>query len=389
MPVLLYLLALAVFAQGTSEFVLVGLLTDISRDLDVSLAEAGLLTTAFAVGMVVGAPVMAAASRRFSPRFALTGFLVVFVLAHVGGALTDSFPVLVATRSLAAVANAGFVAVTLALIPRLVAPGRQGRAIGVVLAGTTLALIAGVPAGAFLAAGFGWRSALWVIAALCVPALLGVLAAAPGGTAHAADRIPLRAEFASLRSPDLLVVIAVAVLVNAATFGAFTYLAAVTEVAHGLTGAAVPVLLAVFGTGAFCGVSVAGRFADARWRRLLGVLGPVVVLTWTGLALTVTGAGTDGRLGAVMLWVLTPLVGFLSFAIGSTLIARIVATAAGAPTLGGSFATVALNLGAAVGPVLAGLALQRFGLIGPFGVSAVCAGLGMVVILRRLSLVRE
>ncbi|MCM1013856.1 MULTISPECIES: Cmx/CmrA family chloramphenicol efflux MFS transporter [unclassified Brevibacterium] len=389
MPVLLYLLALAVFAQGTSEFVLVGLLTDISRDLDVSLAEAGLLTTAFAVGMVVGAPVMAAASRRFSPRSALTGFLVVFVLAHVGGALTDSFPVLVATRSLAAVANAGFLAVTLALIPRLVAPGRQGRAIGVVLAGTTLALIAGVPAGAFLAAGFGWRSALWVIAALCVPALLGVLAAAPGGTAHAGERIPLRAELATLRSPDLLIVIAVAVLVNAATFGAFTYLAAIAEAAFGLSGAAVPVLLAVFGIGAFCGVSIAGRFADAQWRRLLWVLGPVLVLTWVGVALTVTGPETDGRLGAVMFWALTPLVGFLSFATGSTLIARIVATAAGAPALGGSFATVALNLGAAVGPILTGLALQRFGPVGPFGVSAVCAGLGLVVILRRLALVRD
>src|SRR5689334_21739983 len=102
MPFLLYLLALAVFAQGTSEFVLAGLLPAIAADLGVSLSQAGLLTSSFAVGMVVGAPVMAAGGRRLSPRWTMTGFLVVFVIAHIVGALTGSFAVLLLTRFLAA-----------------------------------------------------------------------------------------------------------------------------------------------------------------------------------------------------------------------------------------------------------------------------------------------
>ena len=101
MPVLLYLLALAVFAQGTSEFVLAGLLPALAEDLGVPLARAGLLTYAFALGMVVGAPAMAALLRRLSPRWALGGFLAAFVLAHVVGARTDRFEVLLATRVVA------------------------------------------------------------------------------------------------------------------------------------------------------------------------------------------------------------------------------------------------------------------------------------------------
>ena len=160
MPALLYLLALAVFAQGTSEFVLAGLLPGISHDLGVPLGQAGLLTSAFAVGMIVGAPTMAAISRRLSPRWTLTGFLAVFIVVHVVGALTDDFGVLFATRVLAALANAGFLAVTLSTVSRIVAAERQARALSVILAGTTVALIAGagdltVKIGDFALGGIG------------------------------------------------------------------------------------------------------------------------------------------------------------------------------------------------------------------------------------------
>ncbi|MDN6325112.1 MAG: MFS transporter, partial [Corynebacterium sp.] len=104
MPALFYLLALAVFAQGTSEFVLAGLLPGIAGDLDVSLGQAGLLTAAFAVGMIIGAPTMAAVTRRLSPRRTLTGFLLLFIIMHVIAALTGSFVVLLVSRIIAAVA---------------------------------------------------------------------------------------------------------------------------------------------------------------------------------------------------------------------------------------------------------------------------------------------
>src|SRR5262249_53560419 len=114
MPVAVYLLALAVFAQGTSEFMLSGLLPGIASDLNVSIPDAGLLTSAFAVGMVVGAPLMAVLSLRLSKRTALVAFLIVFLLVHVAGAVTTSYEVLLVTRVVAALSNAGFLAVSVA-----------------------------------------------------------------------------------------------------------------------------------------------------------------------------------------------------------------------------------------------------------------------------------
>ncbi|WP_049658623.1 MFS transporter, partial [Kitasatospora sp. MY 5-36] len=158
MPLPLYLLALAVFAMGTSEFMLAGLLPGLAADLGVTVGTAGGLTSAFAVGMAVGAPLMAGLARGRSGRGSLLGFVLVFAAAHAVGAVTTSFPVLVATRVVAALANAGFLAVALTTAAALVPADRKGRALAVLLSGTTVATVAGVPGGALLGALFGWRA---------------------------------------------------------------------------------------------------------------------------------------------------------------------------------------------------------------------------------------
>ena len=161
MPFALYLLGLAVFAQGTSEFMLSGLIPDIAADLHVSLPVAGLLTSAFAVGMIIGAPLMAVLSMRWSQRRSLLTFLTAFLIVHVVGALTPSYEVLLGTRVVAALANAGFLAVALVTATGMVASNAKGRATAVLLGGTTIACVAGVPAGALLGQIWGWRSAFW------------------------------------------------------------------------------------------------------------------------------------------------------------------------------------------------------------------------------------
>ncbi|MDH6439802.1 putative MFS family arabinose efflux permease [Streptomyces sp. SAI-144] len=179
MPFALFLLGVAVFAQGTSEFMLSGLMPDIARELGVSVGDAGLLTSGFAVGMVVGAPLMAGFARRWPWRLALPGFLGVFLCVHVVGATTGSFPVLLGTRVVGALANAGFLAVALVAAVGMVAPDAKGRATSTLLGGVTLACVVGVPAGALLGQVWGWRSAFWAVAALSVPAVVGVMRSVP------------------------------------------------------------------------------------------------------------------------------------------------------------------------------------------------------------------
>ncbi len=170
MPFVLYLLGLAVFAQATSEFMLSGLGPALARDLDVSIPATGWLTSAFAIGMIVGAPAVAVLGHRWPRRPALLGTLGLFLIVHVVGALTDSFAVLLVTRVLAAFANAGFLALALATATSLVKPDAKAKATAVLLGGTTLACIAGVPGGALLGQGLGWRAAFWAVALISLPA---------------------------------------------------------------------------------------------------------------------------------------------------------------------------------------------------------------------------
>lgn len=352
MPFAVYLLGLAVFAQGTSEFMLSGLMPAIARDLGVSIPAAGLLTSAFAAGMVVGAPLLPVLGLRLSRRAALLAFLAAFLLAHVVGAATSSYGVLLATRVVAALANAGFLAVALVTAVDLAPVDAKARATSVLLGGVTVACVAGVPGGALLGEVWGWRSAFWAVAVALVPAVVAVLTSVPASAPSAAGP-GLRGEVRALRRPRLLVLLLLGALVNGATFCTFTYLAPLLTGVAGLGAEWMPALLALFGLGSFAGVTVSGRFGDRRPVRLLAAGGIALVAGWAAFAAT-----AQAPAWAV---VLVFVQGALSFGVGSTLVSQVLYAATGAPTLAGGFATAALNVGATAGPWLGGLSIASFG----------------------------
>jgi DHA1 family chloramphenicol resistance protein-like MFS transporter len=370
-PFALYLLGLAVFAQGTSEFMLSGLVPDIAADVHVSLPAAGLLTSAFAVGMIIGAPLMAVISMQWSQRRSLLTFLTAFLLVHVVGALTPSYEVLLGTRVVAALANAGFLAVALVTAAGMVAPDAKGRATSVLLAGTTIACVAGVPAGAVLGQLWGWRSAFWAVALVSVPAVLGILRSVPA-SARGAAAPRARSELRALRRPRLLVTLLLGALVNGGTFCALTYLSPLVTIVAGLGTGWVPVALALFGAGSFAGVTVGGRLGDARPLRLLTLGGVALLAGWVALALV---AGSPvATLGFVV------VLGALAFAVGSTLIAQALYAATEAPALAGAFATAAFNVGAALGPWSGGVVIAAgLGYRSPLWVSAALVALALAV----------
>ncbi|MYY09287.1 Cmx/CmrA family chloramphenicol efflux MFS transporter [Streptomyces sp. SID4919] len=365
MPFALYMLGLAVFAMGTSEFMLSGLIPDIAHDLHVTVPAAGSLTSAFAVGMVIGAPLMAVIGMRWSRRAALLLFLVVFLAAHAMGALTDSFDVLLMTRVLSALANAGFLAVSFTAAAGMVPPNAKGRAAAVLLGGVTLACVAGVPGGALLGQYWGWRSAFWAVVVLSAPAVLAVALTVPAGRGDgpAPTLRDVRAELGVLRRRRPLLLLALCALVNGGTFCTFTYLAPLVTGVSGIPDGWVPGVLTLFGLGSFAGVSAAGRLADTR---------PVALLAW-GTAVHAVGWAVFA-LGAGSPEVVLPLVllqGALAFAIGSTLVTQVLYAGADAPTLAGAGATAAFNVGASLGPWLGGVAIAAgHGYRSPVWVSA-------------------
>ncbi|MFC0674666.1 Cmx/CmrA family chloramphenicol efflux MFS transporter [Brachybacterium hainanense] len=379
MPLTLLLLALAVFVMGTSEFMLAGLLPAIADDLSVSIGTAGLLTSAFAIGMVVGAPTTAALARRWPARSALLLCLLAFAVCHAAGALLPVFAPLLLLRILSALANAGFLAVALSTAASLVPADRTGRAIAVLLAGTTLATVIGVPAGSLLATMLGWRATFWAIALLCLPAIAGVLLGVRRDAGLGGERSTgpsLGAELARLRSPRLVLAMLLGALVNGGTFAAFTYLAPIVTDVAGLADAWVPAALVLFGIGSFLGVMLAGPLSDRFPGAVLAVASPLLVVGWV-LLLHLARHPVPLLLGVLLL-------GMLSFAVGSTLIAGILREAAGAPTMAGSYATAALNTGAAAGPVLGALSLSAgSGPLGPIAVAAVLSGIALPLLALR------
>ncbi|MFF1615294.1 Cmx/CmrA family chloramphenicol efflux MFS transporter [Amycolatopsis sp. NPDC058278] len=346
MPLAVFVLGLSVFALGTSEFMITGLLPGMAADLHVSIPDAGLLISAFAVGMVVGAPLLAIGTLRLPRRRTLLALLAVFVAAHVVGALAESYVLLFATRVVAAFACAGFWAVALATTIALVPAGRRGRAMAVLVGGLTVANIAGVPAGTFLGQHAGWRTAFWAVAVVTVVAVAGVALLVPETTGDAAS---VRGELRLYRRGRVWLALGVIALAQAMIFAAFSYLAPLLTETDGLPEGWVPGVLALFGVGALIGITAGGRLADRRpFATLYGCLGLALA------ALLVLALTTDAlvAVAAVMAF------GVAGFGANPALNVRAYHAAGDAPTLVGASTTAAFNVGNTIGPWLGGVAID-------------------------------
>ncbi|PRX96354.1 Cmx/CmrA family chloramphenicol efflux MFS transporter [Allonocardiopsis opalescens] len=370
MPPAVYVLGLAIFAQGTSELMLAGLLPEMSADLGVSIPAAGMLISAFALGMLVGAPVLAVATLRWSRRTALLAFMAVFALTHVAGALAPDYGLLLATRVVSAFVYAGFWALAATTATSLVPADRRARAIGVVTSGLTVASIIGLPLGTVIGQQLGWQSAFWAVAAMSLLALAGVAATIPGGRPAAAQAPSIRAELRVLADPWVWLAYGTTILSISALMGTFSYLSPLLTEVTGLAAAWVPAVLALYGLGAFIGISVSGRIADRRPFGTLytGVIGLIAASVALGLAA-----------GSPLLAVpLVLLLGGFGFGLNPALNVRVFTLAGQAPTLANAVHVSAFNAGITLGPLLGGLAIDAgAGFTSPTWIGA---GLGVLAL---------
>jgi DHA1 family chloramphenicol resistance protein-like MFS transporter len=347
LPVGVYLLAFSLFAMGSAEFLLAGVLPSVATDLDVSLSSAGALITAFALGVVLGGPPFAVLSLHWPRRTALMATQLVFAAAIAVGLVTDYW-ILLVTRFVAGLAYAGFFAVAAVTAISLVTPDRNARASGVVVSGLSIAMVAGGPAGTLLSHLTEWRGGFWGVVALT---LAGTVACALGLPATSSAAKPsVRRELTTMRERRLWGVYAITILSTAAYMISFNYLAAVlAEITH-IPHVWIPAILALFGIGAFVGLSIGGRIADRRPHHalLIGAIG-IAVLS----ALLAVLADHP--------WAVVPIVfllGIAAFVLNPAIYGRVFTIAAGAPTLAGATTVSAFQLGISLTPVFAAAALD-------------------------------
>ncbi|MEU0196230.1 MFS transporter [Streptomyces afghaniensis] len=370
LPLVVYVLALATFLMGTTEFVIAGLLPEIASDVQVSVAQAGMMITVFAVGMVVGAPLMAMLTLRLPRRLTLLLALAVFAVGHVIVALASSFALLLAARFLTALATGAFWAVANVVAARAVGPAASSRALGVVGAGGMLANVVGVPLGAFTGQLAGWRGPFWALAALAVAAAALIARHVPHD-GPAREAVSIRSELSALRSGQLWLALAACATTTGGVLSTYSYISPLLTDRAGLASGLVPLVLVGFGIGALAGFLVGGRLGDRRPYTTTIVAPAVTTILLLAICLL---AGH-----AVPTIALVALLGLFGLGANPVLIALAVRFAGRAPTLGSALTVSAFNLGTAAGSWVAGLALESpLGATGPAAVGAVIAALTLI-----------
>jgi DHA1 family inner membrane transport protein len=365
-------LAIGAFGIGTTEFVVMGMLPEIADGLGVSVSAVGLLISAYAVGVVVGAPTLTALGVRFPPRRTLVALMVVFVVGNTLSALAPTYETLVAARVLTALVHGAFFGVGAVAARRLVPPERATQAIALMITGLTLANVVGVPLGTLVAQQLSWRLVLGGIAVIGLVTIATLLAWLPAG---AGERGDLRAELSAFRRPQVWLVLALTMFGFAALFAVYSYVSPILTDLAGLPEGWVTPVLALFGVGMTVGTLAGGRLGD-RFGFSLVVVGLLLTaLLLAGLALT---ARTPAA--AVVLLV---LFGTVAFSLGPVVQNGVIEAARVA---GGSLVSaanqaafnVANAIGAAVGALVISLDL---GYTGPIWAGVVMALLGAVLAL--------
>jgi DHA1 family inner membrane transport protein len=372
MPAALLALAISAFGIGTTEFVIMGLLPEVAADFGVSIPSAGLLISGYALGVVVGAPVLTALASRVPRKTVLVALMGLFIAGNVLSALAPSYGLLMTGRVVAALSHGAFFGVGSVVAASLVAPAKRAGAIALMFTGLTVANVLGVPAGTALGQAFGWRSTFWVVSALGVAGAIGILALVPHQKPD--PGAGLRGELAVFRRPQVWLALAMTALGFAGVFASFTYIAPMMTEVAGFSSGAVTWLLVLFGAGLFAGNLLGGRAAD---RKLMPSL--YVILAALALVLVAFVFTAHAKVPAA---ITIALFGAAGFATVPPLQARVMAKAEGAPALASAANIAAFNLGNAGGAWLGGQAIEGgLGYTAPNWIGAVLAAAGLAVAL--------
>ena len=340
-------LALGAFAIGTETFMIAGILPVISGDLDVSVATAGYLVTAFALAYAVGSPVMATITAGLPRRVVLITAMVVFGLANLVAAAAPDFGALLASRILLALAAATFMPAASAYAAAMAAPEHRGRALAVVYAGMTVAMILGVPAGTLLANQFDWRAPFIGVAGLAALAVTGIALALRDCPGMAA--VGLRQRLAVARRRDILSVLLLTTATLAGAFSINTYFGAFLQSILGVSPNGIALFFLLIGSCGAIGNFVGGYAAD-HWDRTRYLTAGLLVLAVTSAALPIM-AGFPRPTALVGIGLATVLSGLFGWSILTVQQVRLVSIEPALAPIALSLNSSAIYLGSALGSV--------------------------------------
>ena len=369
MPLAIYALALAAFAIGSAEFIISGILPALAADLAVSIPTAGLLVTAYAIGVAIGGPILSVLTARFPPKPILVIVMSLFAVANVLCAIAPDYGLLLVARLLSAAVHGLFFGAGNVVVVKLVPPEKRGAAFSLFISGITVANLLGLPGGSAIGLAFGWRVTFLAVAALGAIAALVLIARLPAAKAEDQQQASFRTQLRELRHQQVyLSFLTIAlVMIGALAFGAYQVpiMLNVTR----LNPEIIPLYLLLGGVGSVLGIYLGGRATD--WKPMPSLI--AVLLLQALLYFTMLFAMHDKVWMTVNLFA-SSIVGF---AFSTPLQARVLAAAHAAPNLASALVSTAFNIGIAAGAFIgaalltAGVSYADLPAVGV--VSAVCA----------------
>lgn len=341
MPIAVYALALAAFAVGSAEFVISGILPGLATDLSVSIPTAGLLVTAYAIGVAIGGPIITIATARWPQRNVLIGLMGVFTLSQLLCALAPDYGLLLVARLISSCAHGAFFGAGNVVVANSVAPERRGAAFSLFISGITVANLLGLPGGSAIGLHFGWRATFIVVALIGAIATVVLITRLPRTRATGERSATLLEQVRELRHQQVWLSYITIALVMVGTLAFGTYQVPIMLEVTRLSPEIVPIYLLIGGLGSVLGIYLGGRGTD--WKPMPTLIG--VLLLQALLFFTMLFAVHD------MVWMTVNLLAssIVGFAFSTPLQARVITAAHAAPNLASSLVSTAFNIGIAAG----------------------------------------
>ena len=368
-PLVLGVLFLGTFVMGSAELLVVGVLTLLARDLRIADGSVGLLVTAYALGLSLGGPLLAVATVRFPRRRLLLAALATYIVVTAAAFSSGSFPVLVAARAVTGSAQGLFVGAAFTIATSLVPPERAGRAMSSVIGGFAVSAAIGVPAGTLIGQHLGWRGAFLTVAVLGALVFIAAVTLVPGS--RTATPAGSGSHLRDAVSPQILALLALAVVLFAGSYGALTYITPFLQHITHISETWITAFLLIYGAATACGAFGGGRFADRNAARALVTATAVLVAVFAVLL----AAGSVPAVAALALaaW------GLFGFGLVPSLQYRVVSLAGPGAAVAATLPASAINAGIALGSLLGGWALTAHGPAAPVGTAIALTAIGLPV----------
>lgn len=369
-PVALWTLVIGAFAIGMTEFVIMGLLPEVARDVHSSIAAAGQLITGYALGVAVGGPILVLITYKMSQKNLLMLLMLIFILGNLMATIASSYGVLMASRLLTSLAHGSFFGVGAIMAASLVEYSRRASAMALMFTGLTVANIIGVPFGTFVGQQFGWRSSFLIIAIIGFITLIGIYMLVPKPKEQKST--DLKKELAVLKNNQLWLALLIAMFCFGSVFTLFTYITPILTDVTGFQSNAVSWMLVVFGLGVTVGNILGGKLAD--WNINLSLQYILIVFILYFFVLYVLQFSMILMIPGIFIF------GVLAFSMVPMLQFRILGLSAEAPTIASTLNQSAMNLGNAGGAFAGGLSVTYLPLYDLVLVAPIITVIGFILL---------